>query len=60
MSGDVTYACRCLNIKIYLANKYYLEGHEKYRRSKFVRLEDPPISGWQFELSMKGVDVVSN
>lgn len=58
MSNHVTYACNCLNIKIYLANKYYIEGHEKFRRDKFVRLVDPPISGWQFELSMLGVVVV--
>jgi hypothetical protein len=59
MSGHVTYACQCLNIKIHLANKYYLEGHEKYRKNKFIKLEEPPISGWKFELGMKGVVVVS-
>lgn len=58
MGGHVTYACNCLNVKIHLANKYYLEGHEKFRRDKFTRLEEPPIEGWKFELSMDGVTVV--
>ncbi|KAL9545622.1 hypothetical protein MBANPS3_007054 [Mucor bainieri] len=57
MGGHVTYACNCLNVKIHLANKYYLEGHEKFRRDKFIRLEEPPIEGWKFELSMDGVTV---
>ncbi|CAO3613815.1 unnamed protein product [Mucor fragilis] len=57
MGGHVTYACNCLNVKIHLANKYYLEGHEKFRRDKFTRLEEPPIEGWKFELSMDGVTV---
>lgn len=59
MTGHVTYACSCLNVKIHLANKYYLEGHEKFRKDKFTRLEEPPITGWKFELSMDGVTVVS-
>ncbi|GAN03571.1 hypothetical protein MAM1_0043d03026 [Mucor ambiguus] len=57
MAGHVTYACQCLNVKIHLANKYYLEGHEKFRRDKFTRLKEPPIEGWKFELSMDGVTV---
>lgn len=59
MTGHVIYACQCLNIRIHLANKYYLEGHEKYRREKFVRLAEYGISGWLFELGAKGVTVVS-
>lgn len=59
MAGHVTYACQCLNVKVHLANKYYLDGHEKFRRDKFTRLEEPPIEGWKFELSMQGVKVVS-
>ncbi|CEP07930.1 hypothetical protein [Parasitella parasitica] len=57
MTGHVTYACNCLNVKIHLANKYYLEGHEKFRNDKFTRLVEPPISGWKFELSIEGVTV---
>lgn len=56
MSGQVTYACNCLNIKIHLANKYNLEGHKKYRKSKFV--QESGISGWQFQLGIAGVVVV--
>ncbi|KAI9467808.1 MAG: hypothetical protein EXX96DRAFT_110210 [Benjaminiella poitrasii] len=55
MPGHVVYACNCLNVRIHLANKYYLEGHEDFRKDKFTRLEDPHIAGWKFELSMKGV-----
>ncbi|KAI9267229.1 hypothetical protein EDC94DRAFT_692448 [Helicostylum pulchrum] len=57
MTGHVVYACKCLNVRIHLATKYYLEGHEKYRREKFVRQEDARISGWVFELGVKGVTV---
>ncbi|KAI8078373.1 hypothetical protein BDF21DRAFT_399624 [Thamnidium elegans] len=57
MTGHVVYACKCLNIQIHLATKYYLEGHEKYRREKFVRLEEAGISGWFFELGIKGVTI---
>ncbi|KAI7905176.1 uncharacterized protein BX663DRAFT_484484 [Cokeromyces recurvatus] len=57
MPAHVVYACNCLNVKIHLANKYYLEGHENFRKDKFTRLEEPSISGWKFELSMKGISV---
>jgi hypothetical protein len=55
----VVYACNCLNIKIQLANKYYLDRHEQYRQSKFTRIEEPSLFGWLFELSTEGVVIVS-
>ncbi|KAL0079773.1 hypothetical protein J3Q64DRAFT_1255623 [Phycomyces blakesleeanus] len=54
-TGHVIYACNCLNIKLHLANKYILQGHEMARKEYFVRLNTPPIEGWKFELGMGGV-----
>ncbi|KAI9022323.1 hypothetical protein CLU79DRAFT_752200 [Phycomyces nitens] len=54
-TGHVIYACKCLNIKLHLANKYILQGHDKARTEFFVRLDTPPLEGWKFELGMGGV-----
>ncbi|KAI8875399.1 hypothetical protein K501DRAFT_310742, partial [Backusella circina FSU 941] len=56
MTGHVIYACLCLNVQIQLANKYYLEGHENYRKEKFQRLEQPHLSGWIFDTG-KGIAI---
>ncbi|KAI8987206.1 hypothetical protein BDB01DRAFT_785030 [Pilobolus umbonatus] len=55
MSGHIVYACHCLNIKVHLSHKYYLDGHTRYRRCKFIRPEDPISDGWKFELGVEGV-----
>jgi hypothetical protein len=58
MTGHIIYACLCLNVQIQLANKYYLEGHENYRKEKFQRLEQHHLSGWIFDAG-KGIVIVS-
>lgn len=58
-SHHVIYACHCLNVKIQLAKKYYLDKHEQYRQSKFTRTHDPTLSGWLFELNTEGIVIVS-
>ncbi|KAI7896659.1 uncharacterized protein EV154DRAFT_491772 [Mucor mucedo] len=53
MSGQVTYACNCLNVKLHLANKYDLDSHQVDRSTTY----DPMVSGWHFQLGISGVMV---
>ncbi|KAI7883865.1 hypothetical protein K492DRAFT_205070 [Lichtheimia hyalospora FSU 10163] len=55
MSGHVVYSCACLNVRLHLANNYYSDRHDAHRAAAFIRLSDPPLEGWQFELGMGGV-----
>ncbi|KAF7725162.1 hypothetical protein EC973_000414 [Apophysomyces ossiformis] len=57
MSDHVVYSCPCLNIKLHLANKHSLEGHEDQRKAVWTQLEDLPLEGWQFDLGMGGIVV---
>ncbi|KAG0167356.1 hypothetical protein DFQ28_009682 [Apophysomyces sp. BC1034] len=57
MSDHVVYACPCLNIKLHLANKYTLEGHEDQRKVAWKHLDNPSLEGWQFDLGMGGIVV---
>lgn len=58
MSGHVTYACPCLNIKIHLASKYSLNNHVSDRQKYWFQQEDPALEGWLVELGMGAVVVV--
>lgn len=58
MSGHVVYSCACLNVRLHLANNYYSDRHNAHRAAAFIRLSDPHLEGWQFELGMGGVQSV--
>lgn len=58
MSGHIVYSCACLNVRLHLANHYSTDRHDTHRAEAFIRLSDPHLEGWQFELGMGGVQSV--
>ena len=57
MSSHVVYACRCLNIKIHLATKYTTATLDQLKQENHVT---EPHPGWQFELGIGGIKIVSD
>ncbi|KAI8335948.1 hypothetical protein BC941DRAFT_66919 [Chlamydoabsidia padenii] len=57
MSGHVTYACPCLNIKIHLSSKYSLTNHDSERQQYWFHQETPALEGWLLQLGMGAVVV---
>lgn len=55
--GYIVYSCHCLNIRIHLSTKYSLDNLDQ---SKDELKTEVPVSGWEFDLGMGGIVIVSS
>jgi hypothetical protein len=52
----IVYSCPCLNIRIHLSTKYTLGNLDQYKDESNVTV---PVAGWEFDLGMGGIVIVS-